>query len=378
MGLILKAKMETISSMPNLADVIVRLEQDTSLSPKRLRDLKSEVIRICKLTGSDPRITPASLRDMRPLINAVLPAKFSLTPKTWGNVRANFRAAVVHAAPRAPRQLHAEWEPLRAKLSEKRLRAGLSRFIGFCENNAISPPAVSNEVADRFRGYLEDDANVPSPNDCHRVTCCVWNKAAETVPGWPQTRLALPDHRRPRQSLPLSSFPASLQGELADYLSSLGAGDIFAKDAPRKPLRPSTVRQRAIELGLALSALAASGKDPASITSLDCLCEPDAFTAILRRYLKDDGKPRPFARNLAHTLIGLARRRLGSEPAGTVQIKELERLQRCLGPQRSALPRKTAPCCAPSMILSCGRNSSSCRKGLRIGLSAHRSVAALK
>jgi integrase len=100
------------------------------------------------------------------------------------------------------------------------------------------------------------------------------------------------------------------------------------------------VRQRATELRLALSALVASGRKPASITSLECLIEPGAFTTILRQYLKDDGKPRPFAFNIGHTLIGLARRHWGDDPAALVKIKELERLQRCLGPQRKRLTEK--------------------------------------
>jgi integrase len=100
------------------------------------------------------------------------------------------------------------------------------------------------------------------------------------------------------------------------------------------------VLQRSAELGLALSALAASGKDPASITSLECLCEPDAFTTILRRYLNDDGKPRPFAYNIAQTLISLARRCLGPDPPAIVKIEELQRLQRCLGAQRKRFAQK--------------------------------------
>ena len=75
--------MVPISSEPTLADLIVRHEQDASLTPKRQRDLKSAVLRMSEITGVDPRITPASLRFMRPRINAVRPAKYSLTPKTW-------------------------------------------------------------------------------------------------------------------------------------------------------------------------------------------------------------------------------------------------------------------------------------------------------
>src|SRR5438874_11064232 len=105
--------MVPISSEPTLANLIARHEQDASLTPKRQRDLKSAVLRMSEMTGVDSRLTPASLRFMRPRINAVRPAKYHLTPKTWSNLRSNFRAAIVQAAPRQPRRPDAEWLRLR-------------------------------------------------------------------------------------------------------------------------------------------------------------------------------------------------------------------------------------------------------------------------
>src|SRR6516164_4037346 len=101
--------MAPISIETTLADVIARLEQDSSLTPQRRRDLKSAVLRMSEITGVDPRATPASLRFMRPRINAVRPARYHLTPKTWSNLRSNFRAAVVQPAPREPRRPDVEW-----------------------------------------------------------------------------------------------------------------------------------------------------------------------------------------------------------------------------------------------------------------------------
>jgi hypothetical protein len=144
-----------ISTEPTLADVIARHEQDASLTPNRRRDLKSAVLRMSEITGVDPRITPASLRFMRPRINAVRPAKYHLTPKTWSNLRSNFRAAVVQPAPRQPRRPDIEWARLRAALPTRRMKKGLSRMIGFCEINSIPPTAVSDAVSDHFRGRYE-------------------------------------------------------------------------------------------------------------------------------------------------------------------------------------------------------------------------------
>ena len=83
-----------------LFDKADMLRQDIMLSQSRRRDLASAVLRMCEITGVDPRITPAWLQFMRPLIQRVHLAKYDMTPKTWSNLRLNFRAALVHALPR--------------------------------------------------------------------------------------------------------------------------------------------------------------------------------------------------------------------------------------------------------------------------------------
>ena len=123
---------------------------------------------------------------------------------------------------------------------------------------------------------------------------------------------------------------------LERYLDWLDGGDLFSEEAAQKRIAPSTVHQRSVELGLALSALVGSGRDPASITSLACLVEPSAFTSILRHYLKD-GKPRPFAHNIAQTLTTLAKRWVKLDSSS---LDRLKALQGRLGPQRKRLTEK--------------------------------------
>jgi hypothetical protein len=364
--------MDGITELPTLSDVIARLQRSATLTPTRRRDLISAVLRISEMTGVDPRSTSASMRFMRPLINAVRPAQYNLTPKTWSNYRSNFRAAVVQPHARGQRRADPEWSELRLALPTKKMRIGLSRFITFCETQAIASDAVCNEVSDWFRAHLEADAQLPDPHDCHRTTCRVWNMAVEKVPGWPLHQLNVPGDSRPRQSTPITSFPVSLQQEFADYIESLRGADLFAEDAPQKALAPSTVKQRRAELALALSALVASGRDPASITSLARLVQPSAFTAILRRYLKD-GKPRPFARNIAQTLVTLARRWVRTEAAVLGKLCEW---QRRLGHQKG-FTEKNVRCYVPSTIQWCDESFTCCPSVWRSGQKARRWYAAL-
>jgi integrase len=151
----------------------------------------------------------------------------------------------------------------------------------------------------------------------------------------------MPASQPHRQTLPLSAYPERVQKEFELCVSPI-RGHRFAQHGHQKRLRPATVTQNGVLIELALFAAVEAGTDPSSITTLDYLFEPSVFQAILERYCKDDAAetPRPTAYNLARTLIGLAKQRLGSSPAALDQIAELRRLQRCLGPQAQGLTEK--------------------------------------
>ena len=224
-----------------LSEVIAGHREDARLAPTRRRDLVSALVRMVELTGVDPRSTPASMRYMRPLIKAVRPAKYGLNPKTWSNLRSNFRAAIVHPAPRRQRQHDPAWTKLRRSLPADRMKNGLCRFIGFCEDSGFPPSSVSDEVFDRFLAHVEADANLSDPYHCHRRSCRLWNEAAASVAGWPQFRITLPSYRRPRLSLPLGNYPPCLQEEFGRYLDYLrGGSDRFAKGPRQKKMTEST------------------------------------------------------------------------------------------------------------------------------------------
>jgi integrase len=275
----------------------------------------------------DPASVPASLQLLRARINAVRPAAQRITSKSWSNLRSNFRAAVLQDQTRRPRQALLEWRQLHAALPDTRMKNGLSRFISYCEANAILPAAVSDAVSTQFLEHLDRHTLVAKPRGLHRNVCRLWNKALDTVPGWPAVRLTVPDYRPPRRTLPLSSFPASVQDEFARYFDHLRGGDLFAEEDAPKRLASSTMAHKGNQIRLAISALAASGEDPGSITSLACVVQPEAFKAILRHYCKD-GEPTFFARDLAQTLVTLARHWVRVKPA---DLAEIRRLQRCLG-----------------------------------------------
>jgi integrase len=325
-----------------LTDVIEHIKKDLSLSPARRRDLVSAVLRVCELAGVDPQVTPASLPYMRPLIKKVRPARHNIQPKTWSNLRANFRAAVVAPLPRKPREQNPEWDTLLRAIPVAWMRERLSGLRAYCQGEGIAPTKVSDAVLRDYEDYLEKNSLVWDPRRCAQSACTTWNAALGTVPGWPQARLHGPSRRTPRRTLPLTSYPPSLQEEINRCLAPPRPENRFALDGHWKVLRASTVEKIRTYIGLALSALVDAGKPPETMRSLRCLLEPEAYETIIRRYLKDDDEqtPTPTAHNIASTLIGLADRYFGPDHADRALIAELRRLRKCLGAKPTGLTKK--------------------------------------
>jgi integrase len=324
------------TSLISLADVVRLLQDHPDLPDARRRDLISAVRRIAALLDVTCEQLPASLGELRPRLNRILPAAHGLKPKTWQNLRSNLAAAIKTAVPSGSRRrphASAAWRRLRNLLPDKRMQNGLSRFLTWCERDGLQPDQITDAVADRFAHELIAGTLVAEPQDLHRRACRLWNEAA-AIPGWPPIALAVPDYRKPRTTLPAHALPGSFQADLDRHLAWLSGRDLFADRPPPTVCKPRTVELRRRLMLLAASALAASGHTPERLESLADLVAVDAFKTILRHYLGKAGEPvSVFARGLATALIAVAehwthvtpehlaalkglRRRLGKMPSG--------------------------------------------------------------
>jgi hypothetical protein len=104
--------------------------------------------------GGDLQVTPASLPYMRPLIKKVRPARHNIQPKTWSNLRANFRAAAVAPLPRKPREQNPEWDTLLWAIPVAWMREQLNGLRAYCQGEGIAPTKVSDAVLRDYKDYL--------------------------------------------------------------------------------------------------------------------------------------------------------------------------------------------------------------------------------
>lgn len=129
-------------AMVTLDMVIARIEADTELDARRQREMLSALRTICRLLGADPAMVPAEPRNLRQRLGTISPAAVGLSTGRWSNIRSLTMAALKRAGVRAmvggPRQpLALAWEQLRARLVDRQLRIGLSRFMHFCSRQQI-------------------------------------------------------------------------------------------------------------------------------------------------------------------------------------------------------------------------------------------------
>ena len=80
-----------------LADVLISLAEENSLSDTRLRDLQSAVKRVAELLGQEPSAVPLDLPAISAKLASVNPIAAGVSAKTLANLRSGFLTAIAAA-----------------------------------------------------------------------------------------------------------------------------------------------------------------------------------------------------------------------------------------------------------------------------------------
>jgi len=322
---------------PSLADVYAKIEHDPLL-PKATKDaLLCSLRRIAKVLGRDLSQLPARLGALRYGIGRLHHAQLGISRKTLQNHVANLKAAIRHVAGQKRLSgrgiaLSPAWSSLYDQLTDRRLRLGLIGFLKYCSATGIDPFSVSETSVAAFIAYATEVQFTVNPNDLHKQVTRCWNRAKETVPGWPQITLPVPDFRRQPASMPWEVFELSFLEDVEHYLSLLGGENLLDEDAPDKPCKPSTIKTRRDYLRLAASAAVKQGVPAESLRSLADLVSPPVVRRILELYVaKKGGKISTFTIDMAERLYAIART---YAKAPEEQLRQLERFCIKLRPNR--------------------------------------------
>lgn len=325
---------------PSLAEVLAHVQASPDLSPTRRRDLASGLRRVARAIGSPIEEAPADPIWLRPRIARVAPAAIRLSEKSWVNAVSDARAAMVHFGiverRQAPRlRLTPEWQNLWDQLlalGEPSLEQGLGRFLRFLSQLDVAPGAVSDEHAAAFHEALKMNEIRKSPEKAFRSAVCAWNRAAGTLPSWPQLKLTKPSSDV-RYSRPLDTFPRSFADDLDRYVDTMAHPDPLDPEARIAPLRTATVAHRRAQVVRFASVLVHAGVAPETITNLSVLVAiPNARRGLTWLLERNGGVSKAGIAELAVMLAQLARSHV--RPPKEAQ-DELDQLARRLAVPRS-------------------------------------------
>ena len=266
-------------STPTCTDVIERIGIRTDLPPRRRHDLSSAVRRFCRLQNRPPHDVRADPMELRHQLKQMSPIITGLSPGGFRNFKSLLGKALITAGvtsvPRRSRTpLTPEWKQLLARIADRHQRYSLSHLARYCSARDRLPADIDNDVLAQYGEDLISKSLLDRPKQAYRNACLAWNMAVDTIAGWPQQRLTVPNRRR-IYARSLSAFPESLQSDVENYLRHLTGDDLLGEMAAR-PASPDTLKGRRKQILAVASALVEAGRDPQAIRSLADLVEPEA------------------------------------------------------------------------------------------------------
>jgi hypothetical protein len=316
-------------------DAIAIIAAADELPEQTRRHWATSLRQIAKALDKPLEVIPARSNAVRADLARLHPVPTGVTPKTLANHKANVKSALrwltqekdvpKHGAPLAP-----VWEELRARITDRFVRWRLSSFMRFCSASGITPAEVDEIIVERFKGYRAQ-SGTPTDDASARRLARAWNSNVGKIRGWPARRLGEPVVKATTE-LAWTDFPEGFRRDVAQYLQGLTQVRRSRSGRRIRPLKPSTIRQRRVELAAAARMAVRTGVPITDLNSLAALFSPDVVEKILDAYWAKNGEtPKAFTIDLAHRFVTIARETKCIDDA---TCERLEQLRRALEDQR--------------------------------------------
>jgi len=272
-----------------LEDIIGSVRRSPNLGEQKRRTIMSALRTVSRCLGKSLSELPGQPGALQKELATANPLQAGISQERWRNVRSltheALRVAGANIMPSRWRRsvFSPAWAQLRLTCPADRQRFGLSRFMNFCGSRGIEPSAVDGTVFEDFRRHLTERSLVRNPATVYAQTCRLWDRAGETVAGWPEYRVRLPGASK-GYSLDWSTFPESFQKDVEAFLYQKANPNILL-DSYSRPTREATTIGRRKCLRQMATALAASGFPVEGITSLSVLTDPQNAETILTFFI---------------------------------------------------------------------------------------------
>ena len=298
-----------------------------------------------KRTGPPDR-TIADAEVIRAFINEVNQDWCGLQARVWKRVRklvtGGLRATGLERMPRRNEiRPSSEWAALLKLVQNDSDRFALRRFATWGTMHGIVPSGVCH---DDFKSFIEDAAETlrsvakeahvrDHRRELFRELCKAWNRARARRPDrWPDVHVEYDLHRS-SSTEPLNKYPARLQADIADMLSSRRQCDSDVLSPWRAPLAVPTSEQHV--QGMIRRFLhdlcEARQLHPAALTNFKSLITAENLDAALTASLKRNrGRKAPTHYNLAVEIRNIAANLYG---LSADELKPFDRLVSALKPK---------------------------------------------
>jgi hypothetical protein len=211
---------------PSLADVILAISSDNTISAAKRRHWVTSLKRIAEGIGRPAASLPARLTAIRHPVSRLNAAQMEIEAKTLANHKSNLRSAVLHYGkfeglpPRGAR-LSADWHVLMSAIPTIKPRRLLSGLMRYCSARGIGPEEVTEQTVEGYFEFRADTSFLETGIARWRELMRAWNACVEHVPGWPHRPLSVPPLPPNSEGPDWSQFPVGLQREFENYLSRL-------------------------------------------------------------------------------------------------------------------------------------------------------------
>ena len=311
------------SSVPaTLARVLDELLKLNGLKPQPRQNMCSSIRRLCQVLERSPDNVPANLNALEILFDRSSPGTLSLSPRRWRNIKSDVRRAVKlfgeqHPVPDSKIPLSDGWETLCKSGPHPTVRSILRRFGRFCCVRQLSPNQVTDEVVRDFAQSLEEQGLSKTPQRILDDTIRAWNRY---VAGGDSVRLT-PINRSCAYTLKWEDLPASLKQDTDAWHETCLKPDPFDPDAPA-PVRQATIKQRDRMIRRLATAVVRQGECANDLVDLCALITPERVKKALRFFLdRNGGEPSTQAYEMAQLAVTIAKHWLKLDKKKIQQLK---------------------------------------------------------
>jgi integrase len=296
-----------------LQDVLDGLAGNFSLSDSRMRDLRSAVTSFAALMDTSPAHVALDLGAIRAVLDLMVPIQAKVSRKRWANLRSDLSAAIAASGLRpmiktSSVELSESWVSLLAKVPDRKMRDGLSRFSHWASERQIAPREVNKGVIDRFITDLKSSSLVRKIAELGQTIVRSWNRVVQASPEESLQEIEVTIRLNGPPRFPWEQLPESFRQDVDKYLEWASVPNPLDDNARRTPLAPKTRDLHRDHIHSAATAAVAAGIDPECLVDLAPLVELDTFKKILRHRWESEGrKLTAYTHGVAGSLIAIAK-----------------------------------------------------------------------